>query len=122
MDYDHQQGDECAIRPSRSLMNVLEGSVGLITVPQAQLPKDGMTDLLVTKLQNLSVDVLVESTLASDKLKSLGIKATCPSWRQGSRMSVRNCAQVSVDRSASPCQVVRLGGTTGRGHSHHCLG
>jgi len=58
IELDHRQGDECAVGPSRSLMNVLEGSVGLIAVPQAQLPKDGMTDLLVTKLQNLSVDVL----------------------------------------------------------------
>ncbi len=58
IELNHRRGDECAVGPSRSLMNVLKGSIGLIAVPRAQLPKDGMTDLLVAKLQDFLLDVL----------------------------------------------------------------
>ncbi len=55
---DHQQGDGLAVGSRCRLVNMLESSVGLIAVPRAQLPKNGMADLLIAKLQYLAVDVV----------------------------------------------------------------
>ena len=54
----HRRGDELAVGPRCRLVNMLKSSVGLIAVPWAQLPKNGMADLLVAKLQYPAVDVV----------------------------------------------------------------
>ena len=44
---DHRRSDGLTVGPSRCLMDMLEGRVGLIAVSWAELPKDGVADLLI---------------------------------------------------------------------------
>jgi hypothetical protein len=103
--------DQLSVQASRFLANVFEDGMWLVTVPGAQLRKDGRTNLLETKLENLgmnSITYRIGIDVCLVEVKSAGRSAMGPSCKVGSKICSQTLSLMRVVRLAAPCHVVRL--------------